>query len=194
MRSLIVVVTGVAVAAASAALPQPATEKPPASQEAKAAPPVGKPADVGSIDSIIAAYYEVTAGPAGQPRDWDRMRSLFVNDARMIPIRHDPHGVAAELVLIPVEGYIDLNRKYFERGGFFEREVSRRVEEFGSMAQVWSTYESRRAQNEPTPYARGIYSIQLANDGTRWWIVNVMWDREQPETPIPPKYLAATQE
>ncbi|MGH9463690.1 MAG: hypothetical protein ACRD1X_21010 [Vicinamibacteria bacterium] len=34
-------------------------------------------ADVGSIDAIIGALYDVISGPAGD-RDWDRMRSLFL--------------------------------------------------------------------------------------------------------------------
>src|SRR5215471_2305349 len=37
--------------------------------------PVAKPADVHSIDAILAALYDVISGPSGQQRDWDRMRS-----------------------------------------------------------------------------------------------------------------------
>jgi hypothetical protein len=112
----------------------------------------------------------------------------------MIPVRHTPHAVAPELILIPVDGYIDLNRPYFEKGGFFEREAARRVERFGSMAQVWSTYESRRGKEDAAPYVRGIYGMQLAFDGERWWIVNVMWDHEREETPIPAEYLVTPAE
>ena len=36
-----------------------------------------RPADVASIDAIMRAVYEVISGPAGQKRDWNRMRSLF---------------------------------------------------------------------------------------------------------------------
>ncbi len=43
------------------------------------------PADVESVDAIIAAVYDVISGPAGQERDWDRMRSLFIPGARLIP-------------------------------------------------------------------------------------------------------------
>ena len=49
--------------------------------------PAAKPADVNSVDAIITALYSVISGPKGQPRDWDRMRSLFLPSARLIPAR-----------------------------------------------------------------------------------------------------------
>src|SRR4051794_4671809 len=50
-------------------------------------PPAAKPADVESIDAILKALYEVISGPKGQARDWDRFRSLFAPEARLIPAR-----------------------------------------------------------------------------------------------------------
>src|SRR6478609_3906954 len=52
---------------------------------AQAAPSGPRAGDVKSMDAIIAALYEVISGPAGQQRDWDRMRNLFVPGARLIP-------------------------------------------------------------------------------------------------------------
>jgi hypothetical protein len=52
---------------------------------AQAAPPGPRASDVKSMDAIIAALYEVISGPAGQQRDWDRMRNLFVPGARSFP-------------------------------------------------------------------------------------------------------------
>ncbi|MFB3112623.1 MAG: hypothetical protein ACE10G_11370, partial [Gemmatimonadales bacterium] len=40
--------------------------------------PPADPADVESVDAIVAAVYDVISGAAGQERDWDRMRSLFI--------------------------------------------------------------------------------------------------------------------
>jgi hypothetical protein len=36
---------------------------------------------------------------------------------------------------------------------------------------------------------RGINSIQLLNDGKRWWIMTIYWQGETPETPLPKEYL-----
>jgi hypothetical protein len=148
----------------------------------------GLATDVESIDSIIKAFYTSTSGLRGEPRQWERFRHLFSQNARLIPVQYRGHGEKA-LLFVPAENYIDDNRKYLEKAGFSERELSRRIEQFGSIAHVFSTYESRRNPDDAEPYSRGIYSFQLAHDGQRWYIVNVMWDSERPEQPLPPQYL-----
>ena len=147
----------------------------------------GRAEDVASIDGLIAAFYESTAGPAGQPRDWDRLRSLCNPATRFVASRPMGDGRAAVFALT-IEDYIQHNRTYFEKGGFFESEVARRVEAFGNIAHVWSTYESRRSKDAEA-YSRGIYSIQLLYDGQTWSIISVFWDHERPENPLPDKYL-----
>ena len=94
------------------------------------------------------------------------------------------------LFFITVDDYIENTRKYLEKAGFSEKELSRRTEQFGSIAHAFSTYESRRNPDDPDAYSRGIYSFQLSTDGRRWYIVNVMWDSERPDQPLPEKYLA----
>ena len=68
-------------------------------------------------------------------------------------------------------------------------EVARQADTFGNIAQLFSTYESRRRPDDPKPFARGINSIQLMNDGKRWWVVSVYWQAERPDNPIPARYL-----
>src|SRR5918996_1243536 len=103
-----------------------------AQQPTPAAPrptPPASPADVSSIDAILAALYDVISGPAGQARNWDRFRSLFVPGARLIPARPKPDG-GAEAVVMDVEGYISRTSRFFEQNGFFERELARKTEQF----------------------------------------------------------------
>jgi hypothetical protein len=152
------------------------------------APPGPRPGDVAAMDSILAALYDVISGPAGQPRDWDRMRALFAPGARLIPTVYRADSVPS-LRVWDVEQYITLVGPRLESSGFFEREVARRTERYGGVVQVFSTYESRRASADPAPFARGINSIQLWFDGRRWWIVTVYWESERPNNPIPPAYL-----
>lgn len=156
------------------------------SQEARLVPPAAA-ADVASIDAIIAAVYDVISGPAGQKRDWDRFRSLFVPGARLIPAVRRPDSTRA-LVLAP-EDYIARSGPQLEERGFFEREIHQVTESYGDIVHVFSTYESRRALADPAPFARGINSFQLVKDGNRWWIVTIFWFQERPEVPIPGKYL-----
>jgi hypothetical protein len=99
-----------------------------------------------------------------------------------------PSGPATARVL-DVDGYIERAGPVLERDGFFEREIARRTERFGHIAHVFSTYESRHNRADAAPFARGINSIQLLDDGERWWVVTVYWDAERPGNPIPPEYL-----
>ncbi|MCA9293460.1 MAG: hypothetical protein KDA20_06580 [Phycisphaerales bacterium] len=159
----------------------------PAPNDASSAP-AARPEDVASMDAIIKAYYDAMSAGPGEQRDWDRLRSLFVPGGRMLAARALPQGGAGVWPLT-IDDYIDANRKYFERGGYIEREVARRVESFGNIAQAWSTYEARRTEHDPEPYARGIYSMHLLQGGTRWWIVDLYWDYERPDAQIPAEYL-----
>lgn len=147
--------------------------------------------DVSSIDAIINAAYNVISGPAGKMRDWDRERSLFWPNARLIPTAEkagdNESGLAPQF--LDVESYITRVEPFFRDNGFYESEVARRTEEFGRIAQVWSTYESRHSQHDAEPFMRGINSFQLFNDGSRWWIVNIYWQHESTAHAIPDKYL-----
>ena len=187
-----------------AAQPQPKQPPKPSEQQARPDdehPPAGHPViprpsadwpkakaeDVGTVDAIIAAYYESTGGDRGQARQWERFRSLFYPEGRLMAARPGADGSAAAAVLT-VTDYVNANQKYFEKRGFYDKEVARRTESFGNIVQVWSTYESRQTKDGAEPYSRGIASLQLLKDGSRYWILNVVWDFEREGNPIPEKY------
>lgn len=153
----------------------------------ESAPPAA-PADVATPDAIIAALYDVISGGAGVSRDWDRMRSLFVPGARLIPTGVTADGTGRHRVMT-VDEYIENSGPFLERDGFFEIESHRVTERFGNVLHAFSTYESRRMLDDPEAFMRGINSIQLFHDGTRWWVVTVFWDAERPGNPIPSEYL-----
>ena len=148
-------------------------------------------ADTVSSEAIVAALYDVISGPAGQARDWDRFRGLFAPGARLVPAAPRKDG-SAPVALSP-DDYVTRTSDAFVKSGFFEREVSRKVDGFGTILHVFSTYESKRAAADEKPFARGINSIQLMQHGGRWWLVTVMWDQERPDNPIPAKYLEGRQ-
>jgi hypothetical protein len=150
--------------------------------------PAADPKDVATMDAIVAAVYDVISGPGGQKRNWDRFRSLFVPGARLIPTGHRPTGEVGARILTPEE-YIQRSSPLLEQNGFFEREISRRIERYGSIAHIFSTYESRHKLDDEKPFARGINSIQLMNDGKRWWIVTIYWQNEDDKNPLPAEYL-----
>ena len=151
------------------------------------APSGARPADTETAESLVAALYDVISGPAGQARDWDRFRNLFAPGARLIPAA--PRADLSAPASLSPEDYIQRTSENFLKNGFFEKEVARRSDAFGTVAHVFSTYESRRALADEKPMARGINSIQLYKHAGRWWIATVMWDQERPGNPIPGRYL-----
>jgi hypothetical protein len=156
---------------------------------AAAAPAVAaRPADVGSVDGVIAALYDVISGPAGKPRDWDRMRSLFAPQGKLmaVGVRKDDSSPAT---VMTVDDYIARTTKPFNDAGFYETELARGTDSYGRIVHVFSTYESRHAPTDAKPFQRGINSIQLYNDGTRWWIANLLWHAETDKNPLPERYL-----
>ena len=171
---------------AAAQLPQPVHSGP-------AQPTVTKEVDGASVDSIVAALYDVISGPAGAPRNWNRMRALFAPDARLMVIAPGRDG-AVSLRAMTVQDYITRNMSVFNTSGFYEREIARTTESFGQLVHVFSTYELLRSPNDPKPFMRGMNSIQLAHDGKRWWIANLVWRAEDAGLALPERYLQSRPE
>jgi hypothetical protein len=144
------------------------------------------PKDVSSMDAIMKAVYDVISGDAGKPRDWDRFRSLFYKDARLIPTGKT--GAITANALSP-DDYVKRVEPFFASQGFYEREAARKVDQYGNIVHVFSTYESRHARDDKKPFQRGINSLQLLNDGKRWWVLTIYWQGETADNPIPDKYL-----
>jgi hypothetical protein len=147
------------------------------------------PSDVESIDAIIAASYDVISGPVGKKRDWNRDRSLFYPGARLIPTAKPGANDGLAPQILDVDGFIARVEPYFAEHGFFETEIARRTEQFGHIAHVWSTYESRHSADDAKAFMRGINSFQLFYDANRWWILNIFWQQESAQDPIPEEYL-----
>ena len=144
------------------------------------------PSDVGTLDDIIRAYYEVVSGPAGALPDRARDQSLHVPGALVGVPGVDENGVP-QLMTMTLDDYHD-SFGDARAEGFYEKEIHRVVHRFGNVAQVWSTYSSARTPGGE-PFDRGINSIQLTWDGTRWWVVSWIFDAERPDQPIPPEFL-----
>ena len=159
-----------------------------AAQPAQAAPvaasadvqkPLGTPAaEEAAIRAALADVYAVISGSAGQKRDWARMKSLFTPDARLYAV--DRLGLRGG----SVDDYITNSGPSLEKVGFTERELSSRVQMYGNVAQVWSSYHG--TSTDGTVNIRGINSFQLARqtDG-RWLVHSILWQQERPDLKLP---------
>tara|TARA_R110000868_G_scaffold19310_15_gene83242 strand:+ start:3194 stop:3733 length:540 start_codon:yes stop_codon:yes gene_type:complete len=143
---------------------------------------------VKTLDSTIETLYAVISGEKGVERDWELFKFLFKPDARLIPTGKNNEGDFMVRYMKP-DDYIKGSGKWLVENGFFEKEIHRKTDIFGNIAQVFSTYESFKSEADENPFMRGINSIQLINDGKRWWVVNIYWAQESEANPIPEKYL-----
>ncbi len=134
--------------------------------------PEPRPEDVATIDGIIAAYYEVVSGPAGESSDQERDNTLHHPDAWVAIANVDSAGTPFVNVT-PLDGYYGDNAPRAE--GFWEWETDRVVQRSGNMVHVWSHYATAR-EERGEPYYQGVNSITLFNDGERWWIMGWMFD------------------
>ena len=134
-------------------------------------------ADLAEIDKTVHAVYDVISGPPGQKRDFNRMRSLFAPGATMKAI--SPKGLRGGTV----EDYISRNSAILEKEGFTERELGHRVELWGNLATVWSSYDGRTANG--SFHERGINSFQLVKVDGKWLVASILWQEETPENPLP---------
>ncbi len=167
---------------AAAGLPSALAQQPQDAPEVNTWTEAVSASDVGSVDEIVRAVYDVISGPAGEQRNWERFRGLLHPNARLIP-----RGAEA-VRFMSAEDYIAGADRFFLENGFFEQEIARRTERFGNIAHVFSTYTSKRTLDDE-PFARGINSIQLVFEQDRWWVISIFWQNETEAFPLPEVYL-----
>jgi len=161
-------------------------EPPPKPTNRDAGQPPADPSDVNSIDAIIRAVYEAVSFTDGSGTDGPRLASLMTGDAKLIKVMPDSLSEGS------VADYVARVHAWIERSGcrgFVERELFRRTEVYSSIAHVFSSYEGRILDSDGDVIERGINSFQLRHDGTRWWILSLLWTEEDDNRPIPPAYL-----
>jgi hypothetical protein len=136
----------------------------------------------------LLRLYELISGPADKKRIWDDIRPLFLDGARLRMVVRLEDGTEKMREWTLDEFARDAGR-FYEQDGFWEQEIASRVERFGSIAHVFSTYESRVKDPGGPPVMRGINSVQLIRGKDTWLIASIVFQTEQQEVPIPPDYL-----
>jgi hypothetical protein len=138
-----------------------------------------------SPESLLVAIYAAISGPAGE-RDWAHFRNLFLPDALFTRTAANPEG---KIVLTSenVDGFVKTAGDYFMKQPFYETQITGQIQRYGRMVQAFSSYESRHAPAEK-PFSRGINSVQMINDGKRWWVVSIAWDSERTDNPLPKEF------
>jgi hypothetical protein len=150
-----------------------------------------RPSDVESPEAVVLAAYEAIARQPGAPFDWDRFRSLFLPEARLIPNTEQRQG---SFDVLSTEGFIEWIQAFTpppgtaNDRGFQEEQISAEIVRYGDVAHVFSTYQKHFWGSDEI-LGRGVNSFQLVQNGGRWWIAGIAWDEENGAGPIPTEYL-----
>jgi hypothetical protein len=140
-----------------------------------------------SMDAVIKSLYESLSFPEGGAPDFERLRSAVTPEAQFIRINKDD-----TIDRMSRETFIRSFQERIQKGlmkTFHESEIARRVEVFGRMAHVFSTYQKGINITDPEKMVRGINSIQLIHAEGLWQICAILWMDERSDCPIPLEYL-----
>lgn len=144
--------------------------------------------DVSSPEAIVKAGFACESGPVGAPRQWARERALY--DPNTIAVSAGPAFGTGSLQprrFTTFQQYVDANDDYFDKNGVVDRPLGCVTNRRAYVATVTCGYEySERGVVKE----RGVDMFQLYNDGSRWWILSGVWDKESPDNPIPPELLS----
>ena len=151
-------------------------------------PVPARPEDVASIEAIVKASYETISGGVGVPRQWGRDESLFDPNVRFVAVERDPKSGAIVAMITTHQEFVDVADESTVKEGFTERELGHKIERYGNVATVLSSYEGKNSSTGKV-ITRGVNIFQLYFDGKRWWILSMVWDQETPSNPIPPGLL-----
>ena len=151
--------------------------------------PTARPSDVQSIRGLVEAFFDAISASQGGTLDRQRLLSLFVPDGRIeIPLPGSGTQTT-DVVFVSPDAYADMSDAATKNEGFFDHAVATHIQHFGVMAHVYAAYESRKNPNDAKPFVRGVKSFELLNSNGRWYITQVVWDRERQDNPIPEIYL-----
>ena len=138
------------------------------------------------IEVVINSLYKSISFKKGEHPNLQKLKKLFINEARLIRTTKDSHE------LMSVEDFISSFIRRIEAGDFIEfheYEIGKKIEIFGGIAHVFSTYETEFETRGGKLNARGINSIQLIEIDGEWKVVNIFWYNEDDENKIPSEYL-----
>lgn len=140
-----------------------------------------------ALEKSVAELYDVISGPPEKARDWERFRALFLPEAKMVPTSVDEGGKLSYFPTTP-QGYIERSGPFFKENGFFEIGLVNKIERFGPIAHVFTSYAAKRSLDDPEPFMRGINSIQYLLVDGEWKILSIFWTQEREDLPLPAEF------
>jgi hypothetical protein len=144
-----------------------------------------------TIEGVMTELYASVTRKPGEPFAWDRLRAIMLPGGIMLPQRRQTQGESRMMRVDDFIGWIDAGWRNVigtpNDRGFFERQTNLVVDQYGDIANAFTTYE--KGPYEPRQIqGRGINAVQLVRRDGRWWILSITWDEEPTAGPLPEKY------
>jgi hypothetical protein len=137
-----------------------------------------------AVRGAVDVVYATVSGGQGEPRDWDRLKALFVPCGTLVVAAQGKDGAPRHRVLTPDE-FAEAAAANSKQQAFYEAPMVTRVAIFGGVAQVWSSYTARTAP-DAAPFARGVNTFTLVQTAAGWRFVTIAWSEEAPGRALPP--------
>jgi hypothetical protein len=133
-------------------------------------------------EAIPAAIDAAITGPADKDRAC--MKALLLPEARLIVVSIGADGAPADTILT-LDDWI---ARVKARGHAMleEKQLKFRIERYGNIVHLWSTYALR---SDGKQVARGINSIQAIKATGGWRVIGIMFQAESAAAPLPKEYL-----
>jgi hypothetical protein len=141
---------------------------------------------INRIEVVINSLYNSISFKKGARPALDKLKDLFLDEARLIRTTKDSYEVMS------VVDFISSFNTRIDAGAFIEfreYEIKRKIEMFGGIAHVFSTYQTDFETQGGKLNARGINSIQLIEMNNEWKVVNIFWYNEDDSNTVPEEYL-----
>ncbi len=144
--------------------------------------PAGRCALPSEPEGIPAALDAAITGPADKDRDC--MKALLVPEAHLTFVSVGPDG-APGLRIETVDEWI---ARVKARGHSLleEKQLKYRVERYGNIAHLWSSYA---LQSDGKEVGRGVNSIQAVRTSNGWQVAGILVQAESAAVPLPKDML-----
>jgi hypothetical protein len=133
-------------------------------------------------EDIPAALDAAITGRADKDRAC--MKALLIPEARMTVLSIAADG-APSYKLETLDEWI-ARVKARGRAVLEEKQLKFRIERYGNIAHLWSSYT---LQSDGKQVARGINSIQAIKEAGGWRVTSIMLQAESAAAPLPKEYL-----
>jgi len=137
-----------------------------------------------SPEALISELYDLVTIKVDTPPDWDRVKSMFLEDA-IIVLRTSRDSST----VFTVDGFVEDFQNFIKNSdvaktGFIEKIIKMKPTVFGDIAHVLVLYEASIPGSQRPPQ-QGVDSFQLIKKNDRWWIVSIINEIPTPNRPIP---------